>query len=84
MCHGEGRVLSDESAMIAVERRLEDMSKASNTPGLRVEVHPRMLLLLTAGRPSPVERLERMAGHFVILVSADETVALDHAAVVPD
>ncbi len=84
MCHGEGRVLSDESALIAVEHRLEDMSRASSTPGLRVEVHPRMLSLLAAGRPTRLERLERTVGHFVILVPADESVALDHAAVVRD
>src|SRR5665811_1654584 len=59
LCRGEGRVLSDESALIAVERRLTDMSNASGTPGLRVEVHPRLFRLLQAGRPTRMEQLER-------------------------
>jgi ribonuclease G len=84
MCHGEGRILSDASALIAVERRLEDLAKASVTPGMRVEVHPRMVALLNFGRPSRLERLERTLEHFIILLAADETVPLDHVAVVPD
>jgi ribonuclease G len=84
MCHGEGRVLSDESALIAVERRLEDMARASGAPGLRIEVHPRLVSLLAAGRPSRLERLEQATGRFVILRPADDAVPLDHAAIVPD
>ena len=84
LCRGEGRVLSRESALIAVERSLEDMARKSGTPGLRVEVHPRVMSLLTAGRPSRFERLEQDTGHFVILVPAGDTVPLDHVIPVGD
>jgi ribonuclease G len=84
LCHGEGRVLSDESALIAVERRLTDMSGASGTPGLRIEVHPRIMGLLESGHPTRLEQLEHMIGHFIILQAADQDVPVDHAAVVPD
>jgi ribonuclease G len=84
MCHGEGRVLSDESALIAVERRLADMATASTAPGLRVEVHPRMVSLLRAGHPSRLEQLERRSGRFFILLTAEGSAELDHVALVPD
>jgi ribonuclease G len=84
MCHGEGRVLSDESALIAVERRLEDMAAACTAPGLRVEVHPRMVSLLKAGRHSPLGQVEQASGHFFMLVAAEDSVPLDHVAFVPD
>lgn len=84
MCHGEGRVLSDESALIAVERRLMDMATASSVPGLRVEVHPRMVSLLRGGKPSRLEQLERLSGHFFILYAAEEAVELDHVCSLPD
>ncbi|MCL5736027.1 MAG: Rne/Rng family ribonuclease [Actinobacteria bacterium] len=84
MCRGEGRVLSDESALMAVERRLEALAGITTTPGLRVEVHPRMVSLLTAGRPAPVERIKRRTGHFFLLSAADESVPLDHVASIPD
>lgn len=85
LCGGEGRVLSDTSALIAVERHLEESMRESVTPGLRVEVHPRMHALLTTGSPSRIERLERLTQHFVILVeSVDENAPLDHLAMIPD
>ncbi len=83
-CRGEGRVLSEESVMLMVERRLIRLARESATPGLRVAVHPRMAALLQRGEPSRVRRVESESGRFVILCAAEDTVALDHVALVPD
>jgi ribonuclease G len=83
-CHGEGRVLSEESALLDVERRLLKAARRAVTPGVRVGVHPRMLTLLRAGSPSPLHRVETSSGRFVILSAAEASVPLDHVATVPD
>jgi len=83
LCGGEGRVLSEETAAIEVERRLALLLVSADT-GLRVEVHPRIASRLLAGSDPPVGRLERETGRRLVLMSADETVSLGHVAVVPD
>ncbi len=79
-CRGEGRVLSEESALIEVERALLRMAREAVTPGVGAEVHPRMLSLLTAGDPSPQDRVEACCGCFLVLSGAIGGVALDHVA----
>lgn len=83
-CHGNGQVLSEESALIAVERRLRGLALSSTLPGLRIEVHPRIAARLLAGRNPLLQRLEQETGHRVILQTADESAHLDHMAVMPD
>lgn len=84
LCHGEGRVLSEESAAIEVERRILSLASQANAPGLRVEVHPRMAAMFAVGRPSRLQQIETRTGRCLILCSADEGVALDHVAMLPD
>ena len=83
-CCGEGRVLSEDSALIEVERRLRGVAVSSVLPGLRVEVHPRIAARLLGGRSSLPQQLEALTGRHVFLQSADENVPLDHLAVIPD
>jgi ribonuclease G len=83
-CGGEGRVLSEESVILMVERRLIRLARESATPGLRVAVHPRMAALLQSGEPSRVRRVESESGRFLILCPAEDAAALDHVALVPD
>jgi ribonuclease G len=83
-CGGEGRVLSEESALIEVERRLRSLALSSVLPGLRVEVHPRVAARLLSGRGPRLQELETQTGHRLLVQAADETVPLDHLAIVPD
>lgn len=83
-CRGEGRILSEQSAAIEVERRLLHVAQESSLPGVRVEVHPHMAALLREGRPSRLQQIEKRSGHFVTLCAAGEGVPLDYLAVVPD
>lgn len=83
-CHGDGHVLSQDSALIAVERRLRALALSSGLPGLRVEVHPQIAARLVGGGEPLLSRLEEETGRRLYLHLADDTVELDHVAVVPD
>jgi len=83
-CHGDGRVVSEESALITVERRLRALVLTSTSPGLRVEVHPRIAARLLGGRNPLLRQVEQETGHRIFLQAADEKAALDHLAVVAD
>jgi len=83
-CHGDGRVVSEESALITVERRLRALVLTSTSPGLRVEVHPRIAERLLGGRNPLIRQVEQETGHRIFLQAADEKAALDHLAVVAD
>jgi ribonuclease G len=83
VCRGQGRVISDESALIAVERSLGDLLHSSRLPVVRVEVHARMVARVAPG--SDVQRrLEVQTGRRLIVEQAAEDVPLAHVAVVPD
>jgi ribonuclease G len=84
ICRGQGRVISEESALIVVERHLGDLLRSSTLPVLRVEVHPRMAARLVSGGSAPLERLERQTGRRLIIEAAGSEVALAHVAVSPD
>lgn len=84
VCKGEGRVISEESALIVVERRLADVLRSSTLPALRVEVHPRMATRLGSGGGEIVQRLETATGRRVVVEAAGDEVALAHVAVKPD
>jgi ribonuclease G len=55
-CKGQGRTISDESALIVVARRLADLLRWSILPILRVEVHPRIAARLAAGDGAELRR----------------------------
>ncbi len=84
VCRGQGRVISEESALIVVERRLEDLLGCSVLPVLRVEVHPRIAARLTCGSGEMLQRLEAVTGRLLQLQQAGEEVPLAHVAIVPD
>jgi ribonuclease G len=83
VCRGQGRVISDESALIVVERRLGELLRSSELPVVRVEVHPRMVPRLALGGEVQ-RRLEVQTGRRVIAEEAAQDVPLAHVAVVPD
>ncbi len=84
VCRGEGRVFSEESALIDVERRLRNLALSTASEGLRVEVHPRIAALLLGGRSPRIRRLESLTGHRVLVDAADESVPLDYLTIAPD
>jgi len=84
LCRGEGRVVSAESALIDVQRRLRGLAMNSALPILRVETHPRVAARLLGGRDPLLRRLEAQTGRRVLVQAADESVPPDHLAVVPD
>ena len=83
-CNGDGRVMSEESALIDVERRLRAMAVMAPGVGLRVELHPRIVERLLAGRRSLLLRLEEDTGRRIMPQPAGDGVPLEHLAVVPD
>jgi len=84
VCHGEGRVISEESALIEIERRLRDLALSATLPGSRVEVHPRIAALLLGGRSARIRKLEALTGHRFSVDAAVEGVPLDYLSVAPD
>ncbi len=84
VCDGEGRVLSEESALIEVERRLRNLALSATLEGLRVEVHPRLAALLLSGRSPRIRKLESLTGHRFLIEVADDTVPLDYLTIRPD
>jgi ribonuclease G len=84
VCRGQGRVISEESALIVVERRLEDLLGCSALPVLRVEVHPRIAARLACESGEMLQRLETGAGRRLQVQEAGEEVPLAHVAIVPD
>ena len=83
-CRGDGRVLSEDSALIEVERGLRALARSSVLPALRVEVHPRVAVRLAAGRNSLLARLEAETGRRFLLEVANEAAPFEHLVVVPD
>lgn len=83
VCRGEGRVISDESALIVVERSLGELLRSSELPVVRVGVHPRMAARLASG--SDVRRrLEAQTGRLLVVDAAAEDVPLVHVAALAD
>ena len=83
-CNGDGRVMSEESVLIDVERRLRAMAVLAPGAGLRVELHPRIVERLLAGRRSLLVRLEEGTGRRIMPQPAGDGVPLEHLAVVSD
>jgi Ribonuclease G/E len=83
-CGEGGRVISEDTALIEVERRIRRLALASAVPGLRIEVHPQIATRLLGGRNSLLRRLEEETGHRVELLNADGASPMDHCAIVPD
>jgi ribonuclease G len=82
-CKGHGRVVSDETALILVERALAALLQASDLPVVRVEVSPRMAGYLAPGG-EVARRLLEQTGRRAEVQAAAEGVGLAHVAVVPD
>jgi ribonuclease G len=83
-CHGDGRVISEDSALIEVERRLRALAQSSALPGFRIEVHPRVAARLLSGRSPLLRQLETQTGRRFFVRAAEETAPLEHLAVIPD
>jgi ribonuclease G len=84
LCRGQGRVISDESALIVTERRLEDLLRASELPVVRAEVHPRMAALIQSGEAEVLRRVEAATGRRLLLQPATGDVPVAYVAVLPD
>jgi ribonuclease G len=84
VCRGQGRVISEESALIVVERRLADLLHESDLPLLRVAVHPRMATRLLSLDQGVLQRLEAQTGRRAVVEAAGEEVPLAYVAVCPD
>lgn len=83
-CRGEGRVFSEESAFVEVVRRIQGLARSTASSGIRVEVHPRIAVRLVSGRSPELLQLRGETGRRILVQAADESVPLDHLAVVPD
>jgi ribonuclease G len=83
-CRGQGRVISEETALIVVERRLADVLRSSALPIVRVEVHPSVASRLVSEEAGVLRRLEAETGRRVVVEPAAAEVAMAHLAVVQD
>jgi ribonuclease G len=84
VCQGEGRVISEESALIEVERSLRSLASSAKLPVSKVEVHPRVATLLLDGRNPRIRKLEALTGHRFSVESASQEVPLDYLNIPPD
>jgi ribonuclease G len=84
VCGGEGRVRSQTSALADVERSLRRLAAVSTLAVLRVELHPRMIGVLTGGPASVLAVLEQETGKCIVTKSAGADVPLDHCALVAE
>ncbi len=82
-CRGRGRVISEESALIVLERRLVELLRESALPVVRVEIHPQLLGQLATGG-EVLRRLQAATGRRIEAQEALGEVPLTHVAVVPD
>ena len=80
-CRGEGRVMSEETALVEVERSLRRLAGSSALPGLRAEVHPFVAARLLGGL---LRDIEAETGRRIFVQMADAHVPLDHCAIVGD
>jgi hypothetical protein len=70
--------------LIEVERRLRSLASSATLAVSRVEVHPRIALLLSVGRNPRIRKLESLTGHRFFVDPAAEGVPLDYLNVVQD
>lgn len=83
-CRGEGRVISDDFALVEVERSLRRLAASSAPTGLRAEVHPRIAARLLEAEGAWIRVLEAETGRRILVQPAGDRVPLDHCAVVAD
>jgi ribonuclease G len=83
-CRGQGRVISEETALIVVERRLAEFLRSSPLPIVRVEVHPSVASQLASEEAGVLQRLEAETGRRVVLEAAAAEVPMAHLVVIED
>lgn len=83
-CQGEGRVISEQTALIDVEQRVRSLALSSALPVLHVETHPRIAARLTAGRTARLQKLQAQTGKTIVVDPAADAVPLDHVEAVCD
>jgi ribonuclease G len=80
ICHGEGRVLSDESIAIENLRTLRRHARLSQSEAFLVELNPRIAALMVGAGGSRLQELERSTGKHFSLVGV-EGVPVERCAV---
>ena len=80
VCEGDGIVVSDATQALEVERKLRAIAKGSRVQAFKVEVHPRVLSLLTAQGGSRLTALDAAARRrfFLVPAAGNGHVHLDH------
>jgi len=68
LCHGEGRVLSDATKRIMVERRLREILMTGRSPAYLIGLHPEAYALVTAPGQNTVALLRAESGRQVNLI----------------
>jgi ribonuclease G len=79
-CRGEGVRLSDESVAVVTERRLQRVAATSSADAFLVEVHPRVVGIMTARGGTRLRDLEATTGRYFSLEGV-EYVGLTEVAV---
>ncbi len=83
-CEGEGRVLSAQSALALVRRRVRQLAASVTLPILRVEVHPQVVALLNEEQGTRLSELEAETGRRLLVEPASPAVPVDHVALLPE
>lgn len=83
-CGGEGRVLSEESALVEVGRRVQALAVASRLPVVRLQVHPRLARLLREHWAEQLSLLEKETGRRLLIEEGPASVPLCNVSVVAD
>ncbi len=80
VCAGDGFVVSEATHALEIERRLREIAKGSRVQAFRVEVHPRVLSLITGPGASRLVEIETAARRRFFLTPGNDNghVHFDH------
>lgn len=76
-CEGRGKVLSEETVGIRVQKKIMAFARQSDAPALLIEVHPAVASLLIGSGGSHLKQLEERSGK-KILIKGNECFHLEH------
>ncbi|MDH7478451.1 MAG: Rne/Rng family ribonuclease [Syntrophomonadaceae bacterium] len=76
-CEGRGKVLSEETVGLRVQKKIMSIARQSDAPALLIEVNPAVASLLIGSGGSHLKHLEDRSGKKLI-IKGDESFHLEH------
>ena len=76
-CEGRGKVLSEETIGLRVQKKIMAFARQSDAPAIMIEVNPAVASLLIGSGGSHLKQLEERSGKRII-IKGNETFHLEH------